>query len=89
VGDGVEDVVGGGGAATDNYQFRKLPSVIEADGVGPRRVTIIFDDVHRMPTEVAYVRNHHALEVIGGEVFWILGHFSPFPLFCCCALPQG
>jgi hypothetical protein len=88
-GDGFEDVVSSGAGAADEDHLWMIPGVVQTNRVSPGWVAVVFDDVDGMPTEFIDVVDDLALEVVGRGVVRIRGHFSPFPLFCCRALPQG
>src|ERR1700677_1537943 len=50
VGEGLEHRVGGRARSTYHDEFGVVPGFVEADGERPWRATIIFNDVHRVPT---------------------------------------
>jgi hypothetical protein len=48
-GDGVEDVVRRGAGAADDDEFGVVPRIVETDRIGPGWLTVVFDDVDRVP----------------------------------------
>jgi|SRR5450631_2181636 hypothetical protein len=82
VGDGFEDVMGRRATAADDDEFWVVPSIVKTDRVGPGRMSVVLDDVYRMPTELVDVVDDLTFKVIARVVLGIRGHFSPCPDWC-------
>src|ERR1700722_16848152 len=70
VGEGLEHCVGSRARSTDDDEFGVVPGFVEADGITPGRMAVVFDHVDAVPTKLVHIGDDDFVQVIAGQSLW-------------------
>jgi hypothetical protein len=77
-GDGIENVMSRCAAPSDDDDFGEFPRFVKADAVGPRRMAVVLNYIHGMPTKVIHVRDHVTFKVVFAGAFRLSCHIRGY-----------